>query len=254
MIIVGARMQYRHDQSTSVHDFDLHYADGTVAAVEVTASVAEQMECTAAAIANARKGGPFVCAKKCRHGWWVHPLPSANINKIRTHVDEYLAAIEAEGHHRFLAATDAASSPAVARILSELRIEAANVVQWKTPNCIGIALPGQGGLVSAENVQRAIEVEANKRDNRQKLARADVGERHLFIYIDPRNFLPRVACIDESPPQPGPSLPHEITHIWAAAQTRSADKFMVWKAERGKNWQCLGAVAVSSHTDERGSN
>ena len=32
-------MQFRLNQSTSVPDFDLHYANGTVAVVEVTESV-----------------------------------------------------------------------------------------------------------------------------------------------------------------------------------------------------------------------
>jgi hypothetical protein len=253
-MIVGARMQYRCDQSSSVHDFDLQYANGTVAAVEVTASVIEQMERTAATISDERKGGPFVRAKKCRNGWWVHPLPGANINKIRTHVDEHLAAIEAEGRHQFFAYTDANTSPAVARILRELWIEAGDVMQWKPPNCIGIAFPGQGGWVSAEHVQRAIEAEANKEDNRRKLAVAGMDERHLFVYVDPQNYLPWVALVDEHPPQQGPSLPSEITYVWAATRTRSAEEFVVWKAERGKNWQYLGVIVAPLPLHERGSS
>lgn len=104
-------------------------------------------------------------ARKCSDGWWVHPLPGANTTKIRTRVDDYLAAIEAEGRHRFSAWADANTSSAVARILRDLWIQARDVMQWKTPNRIGIAFPSQGGCASAEHVRRAIEAEANKDDN-----------------------------------------------------------------------------------------
>ena len=236
-------MQFRCNQSSRVrHDFDLKYPDGTVAAVEVTTSVTEKTMRQAAMISEKRKGGHFVCARKCRNGWWVHPLPGANTNKIRSCVDEYLAAIEAEGRHRFSAWADANRSTAVARILRDLWIQAGDVMQWKTPNCIGIAFPSQGGCVSAEHVQRAIEAAAD--DNRQKLAIAEVDERHLFVYIDPRNYLPWKVLVQEHPPQQGPSLPSEITYVWAVTQTCSADKFVVWKAERGKSWQSLGVVVA----------
>lgn len=34
-VIHGSRMVYRSDQSESIHEFDLHYPDGHVAAIEV---------------------------------------------------------------------------------------------------------------------------------------------------------------------------------------------------------------------------
>jgi hypothetical protein len=190
-------------------------------------------------------------------GWWVHPLPGADTTKIRTHVDEYLAALEAQGHHRFCAWEDVNPSSAVTRILQELRIQAGEVMRWKTPNCIGIAFPSQGGLISAEHVQRAIEAAVNNK--RQKLAAAkvdgtDVDERHLFVYIDPRNYLPWKALVQEHPPQQGPSLPPEITYVWAATRTPSADEFVVWKAEQAKDWQDLGLVVAQLPMRARGSN
>ena len=253
-MIVGARMQYRCEQSSMEHDFDLRYSDGSVAAVEVTESVTQKMMRQAAMISDEKKGGPFVEARKCRNGWWVHPLPGADTKKIRTRVDEYLAAIEAEGRYRFSAWTDANTSPAVARILRELWIQAGEVMGWKIPNYIGIAFPSQGGLVSAEHVQRAIEAAAN--DNRQKLAAAKVDdakvdERHLFVYMNPRNYLSWKALVQEHPPQQGPSLPSEITYVWAVTQKCSADEFVVWKAERGKNWQYLGIVVATLPAHER---
>jgi hypothetical protein len=127
-MIDGSRMQYRPDKGYSVHDFDLKYSNGTVAAVEVTTSVNEQMKGTEDAIWNKKRGGLFVLAKKCRNGWWVHPLLGASVKKIRAHADEYLAAIEAEGRHQFSAGKDANTSAGVARIWQDLGIEAGDVV------------------------------------------------------------------------------------------------------------------------------
>jgi hypothetical protein len=251
-LVEGSRMHYHDDQSRGHYDFDLEYPDGAVAAVEVTVSTNEQLEHTSAAILDSRKGGTFVAAKKTRNGWWVHPMPGANINKIREQVDEYLAAIESEGLLRFFSYTDASSFPSVARILYDLRIEGGSVIKWKTPNCIRIGLPTVGGLVSGERVQQAVEAEANKEDNRRKLGSCGCDKRHLFVYIDHRNFLAWVALVDEQPPQLAPSLPIEITNIWVATHTRSANEIVVWKAERGEKWQNLGVLAVPSPTNEDG--
>jgi len=239
-------MHYHDDQSTGIYDFDLQYLDGTVAAVEVTVSTSEQLERTAAAILDRRKGRTFVPAKKSRNGWWVHPMRGAKIDRIRANVDEYLAAIEAEGHTRFFAYRDAASSPSIARILYDLGIEGGDVIKWKSPNCIRIALPAVGGLVSAESVEQALEAEATKEDNRRKLAASGCNKRHLFVYINRQNFLPWVALVDEGPPPRSPTLPIEITDVWAVTHTRSPAEVIVWKTETGKNWQYLGVLQILS--------
>ena len=82
-IIEGSRMVYRPDQSRSIHDFDLHYADGRVCAVEVTASVDEAGERTNAAILDSKKGGSAIKTKLCKKDWRVCPGPDASINRIR---------------------------------------------------------------------------------------------------------------------------------------------------------------------------
>ena len=56
-VIEGARMEFRADQSHGVHDFDLRYQDGRIAAVEVTAAVDKSANEMETAI---KKGGRFV--------------------------------------------------------------------------------------------------------------------------------------------------------------------------------------------------
>jgi len=243
-ILVGAQMQYRRDQSKGQHDFDLQYTTGIIAAVEVTASVDETMEQTIAAISNERRGDFFVSAERCQNDWLVHPLSGANINRIRNQVDKYLAAIEAEGRRQFFVYTDVDTSPGVARIWSDLQIESGKIVKWKDSPCIGIDYPAQGGPVSVEDIQRAIEAEANKEDNRRKLAAAGTDERHLFVYVDSYS-LPWTALVNGNLPEQAPYLPDEITHVLAATQTRSPDEYVVWRAERAKRWQDLGRVSFA---------
>lgn len=85
----GAKMRFSTDQSTSVHDFDLRYSDGSVAAVEVTAAVDRMAVQTVAAISNSRRGGRLVKAQLCQKPWRIRPRDGANINKLREQVDRY---------------------------------------------------------------------------------------------------------------------------------------------------------------------
>ena len=109
-------MEYRANQSPSVHDFDLPYPDGRTVAMEVTASVDQTGEETNAAILDKKKGGPAVKTKLCRKDWYIHPEPTASINKIRDKADEYLAAVESDGMERFFGPIDHCTYPSVQRI------------------------------------------------------------------------------------------------------------------------------------------
>jgi hypothetical protein len=235
-ILTGSAMYYRSDQSSGEYDFDLRYPDGTLVRLEVTMSANQQMKWSAAKLTDERKGGHVVKAVACRNGWLVHPLPDANINLIREKVDVYLAKVEAAGLTRFFAWTDALESEPVERILRELKIEAGCVFTWKGTRRICIALPGQGGMVTSDHVQRAVESEASKADNRRKLGAGTQSERHLFIYVDPLHYLPWVALVNEEPPAKPPPLPAEISHIWVATITRSQNEYIVWRAARDKRW------------------
>ena len=93
-LIPGARMVYRTDQSTGGHDFDLTYGDGTTVPVEVTASMDPLQVQTYAAI---RKQGGLVPRQRCQLDWLVHPLPGANIKRIRAEIDAYLSDVETDG-------------------------------------------------------------------------------------------------------------------------------------------------------------
>ena len=238
-------MRYHTDQSAGSHDFDLEYSDRAQAALEVTISTNQSREATVAAISDVRKGGAFIKANLCRKDWWVHPAPNANINRIRAQVDEYLAAIEADGLDRFIGPVDSDAYLSVERIYTDLLIEGGSVMKWKNPGRIGISYPGDGGFVVPENLQKAIEREALKGDNRRKLGSAGTAERHLFVYISSQNFLAWAALTDGDMPDNTPQLPDEITDVWAVTGAGQKDKYIVWRASKGAQWQNLGLVEIN---------
>lgn len=235
-VIPGGTVHYHTEQASGLHDFDLTYSDGGTVPVEVTAAADRQLSETVAAIESRRNGGRFIEARACHNGWLVHPLPDANINRLRAQLDVFLARIEAVGVSKFFAWTDAAECKPVRQILTELRVEAGRVFAWKGGRQIGLVRPGQGGRVTADHVQRAVELEASKRDNRLKLARTGAREAHLVVCIESTNFLPWVSLVDGIPPSTGPSSPPEITDVWAIARTRTSGEAVVWRANSAEGW------------------
>lgn len=245
-VLIGAKMQYLQDQSTSVHDFDLHVG-GAVDAVEVTMATDQGLRRMIAQIMDARHGGQFIPTRLCRSDWLVHPLPRADIPSVRAKADEYLAAVEAEGIQQFFAPFDAEAHPSVDRIYSDLSIEAGGVLKWSPPGRIGISRPGGGGIVSSEHLQRAVESEAMKDDNRRKLRNANARERHLFVYVDAHAFRPWIALIDQEPPPTPPSLPPEVDVVWAVTEAPgSGVQCVVWQGRRDGEWRSLGIVPATT--------
>jgi hypothetical protein len=232
-------MRYRPDQSRGEYDYDLRYSDGTIAAVEVTASRDQAVEETMAAIF---KKDFFIPRKKSINDWLVHPVAGARINRIWSQVDEYLAAIEAAGLNRFFVNYDY-DSPPVASIYNDLKIEWGNITDTKGKHVVAYPVQGKG-LVLAEDIQQALEAEANKDDNKIKLGKAGTDERHLFVYVDPYS-LAWDALVDGVVPEQASSLPSEITHVWAVTRTRLASEFMVWRAKGSQGWQNLGTISVN---------
>lgn len=244
-ILPEAEMRDRTDQGVGAHDFDLYRAGHLVAAVEVTASKDRAIEETLAAINDESKGGQSVPAQRCKLDWWVHPLQLVRSDRLRRNIDDYLSEVEAEGVRDFFSWVDAGTSPAVARIFYDLQVEGARVVRQNPPGQIRIALPRGGGYVNAIDVQRSVEAEAAKTDNRKKLRASGLEERHLFVYVEPTYYLPWKALVRERPPESAPALPDEITRVWAAAASYSPGGFVVWSAERGQRWEDPRLVTLS---------
>jgi hypothetical protein len=256
-IFTGSKMIFREKQHESLPDFDLHYPNGVIAVVEVTESVDEDWLATYAAVAKgwtksakASKSKYPVRAVKCQKSWAVYVNAKVNLKNLFPRVDEHLAALETLGCRQFPPEREPEDWEAVLDIYDkpdQLGVDFASVVEPVSPYpIIGVLSPGRGGSVSPDKFWRAIEVEAKKGDNIQKLSKFLDRERHLFIYFDSRNILPWRVLVTQKPQLDIPFIPAEITHVWAAAIPDSGDRAIVWRMERNKNWRSLAEVTLPS--------
>jgi hypothetical protein len=230
-------MQYISEQSHGEPDFNLSYADGTHAVVEVTESIDRPwLEMT-----EAIRDGLPIQAKRCRFSWAVLPRTDANLKHIRAGVESLLVLLEAGGYRYSVGCVDEQISDKQ----NELGIaDAWRIEQTTSSPTIEMIRPGQSGVVLGEVFQKAIEYEANKDDNKRKLSRFE-GERHLYVHIQSRNLIPQRFMVEGSPPADIPSIPAEITHVWAGALSDSGREVVVWRTERGRPWLSMRAVKIT---------
>jgi len=103
--------------------------------------------------------------------------------------------------------------------------------------------PAVRSAVGPECTIEAINLEARKDDNRKKLAATRAAGRRLFVYVDALNFLPWVGVRDFDPAGLAPSLPAEITDVWAAAGAGRPTQYSVWRGD-STGWRSLGSVVM----------
>jgi hypothetical protein len=230
----GARMVYRVDQSVRTHDFDLHRITGSVAVVEVTSITDGTVKATFKAVDRYRR----IARKLCTQDWRIHPATDASIKRIAEKADAYLVNIEATGIERFFSSLHASSSPPVAAIWRDLRVQSGAVLPQKEP-AIVIALPVSGGFYGQSLVLEAMEAVASTSDNIEKLAISGAAERHLAIYVDPSAMSVLMGLRDLNPPSDAPSLPAEITDVWLFSETYGEDRYVLWRARNNRPWQRL---------------
>jgi hypothetical protein len=202
----GASAVFRPQQSTgdAVYDFDVTYADGTRAALEVTRSTHQESIRT---LTHLRGKACVVEAVSCRQNWLVTPLPDCRIDLIRNNVDRCLFKIESEGITQF-GAERRRMTPSVSSICENLKILEGRVIPELSPARIWIGGPdpsgtGTGSIVNADDLQRCIEHEAGKDDNLRKLAASQWKERHLFVCVeslDTHAWQALISCTPRDPP------------------------------------------------------
>jgi hypothetical protein len=236
----GARLIYRDTQSHGECDFELLHSDGRPSEpVEVTTSTCEAARRIYAQIRRGPKGtGLFEPRVVSAQDWLITPNMNADMRRVRANADKYLALIEADGLTMFVFEAHAGRSEAVRRIHAEIGIDDGCVMKWKPPGRIGIAYPGGGGQLDEECVCSAVEVEAQKADNKHKLDRMSVAERHLVVVIDSSNAVVFMAMRRGLIPRRPPRLPSEITTIWVICQLDD-HRWIMWRA-KATGWEDLG--------------
>jgi hypothetical protein len=245
-ILPGATLVYRTAQANGEYDFDLRYSDGTVAAVEVTAAVDQNLTETIAAVRSKKKGGSIIEATVCKKSWKIFPAKGASINAIRVAADGSLAHLEHQGIDRFYCVS---TSPSVRNICCQLQVTGGRVISSETEPTIRIAFPIGGGAVGAATATTTGERESWKPDNRKKLGAATTAERHLVVYLDAGNRLPWTALTSFAPPSTVPGIPDEVTNLWLIGQGENENEFVVWYANKNEIWRCTTAVCAPANVN-----
>jgi hypothetical protein len=238
----GERVVTYDDQSKpSMHDLEIHYADGHWAAVEVTASEDQQRVGDFAALHKQ----PVIQDHRLRQGWLVLLKPGALVNRARAGLSDILVQFEDAG-------------------FTEVNVHEHDAAEWACELLqsvdadiarSGIMKPGVIGLTGSmrvewlssdpEDVVTFVErFAASRPDNLSKLRNSGAPERHLFVWggAFPQDWASlRPLGVDiPALPSRAPNLPPEVTHVWVAADGERPSRIVHWTPDG--SWQEAGRI------------
>jgi len=250
MVFPGARMVFRKKQSNMEYDFDLHYANREVAAVEVTSSRNRGFIETRKRISNPKEGGDTFPAVKCRKSWHLLLFQGTearkiDVRRIKDEAPNLLAELDAPGRESFdwsEIGTDNCPD-CVTKLCKELGVNRGAVVpSTESPKISFEVYPSGGGATGSiiATIAGEREIDANK----AKLGMATTNERHLVVYVDSSNWHARTVMLDFPPPAEKPNLPDEITHLWVITEIEK-DRFIVWRGGSTEPWHTVNLPGTS---------
>lgn len=217
--VVGGRAQRRDLGGTRMRDFDLRYPDGrTDEPLEVTRSVDQATLATWMRLRRMDAIAPTLSRV------WMLDMPSrergpdgstgpSDVNRFVKYAGPLLRALEERGQHDFY--VPGPPGDEVLQGLADLGCDAGSsraAGPGETGSIEGIA--PAGGFTHPDSVAWAIEHEAAKADNQEKLSCSpDAERRHLFVVAHPSTV---GAYLSVRHRQIGrlPTLPTPITTVW----------------------------------------
>jgi hypothetical protein len=207
------------------HDFDLHFTDRHVEALEVCAFTEGEAEAQREALATRKRRESEVLDR-----YWLVGIPDRGLDLGRRDDDSFVSRVEEllavyEAHDRF---TFDPTDPW--RLIAEVGREhalvgAANALARMGIKHSGSFVPPEGppmielqvttGLaLDTESVNRAIENRAMDEGNLKKLrAATEATARHLFVPIYPRAPM-EFWAVEHVVLSSTPTLPPEVTRAW----------------------------------------
>lgn len=271
-ILPGARLEYKPVQSNGEYDFHLRYADGTVAAVEVTAAVDKDLLDTVAARHGKRAGGPVIQAVFCKKSWVIHAAKGPSFPGIRKNADQFLAKLEGEGINGFdyFDQWKPGCSQTVRELCCQLGVTEGYVLSSAGEPMIKVECPIEGRVVGASLAIEAVEKVAWKPDNRQKLGAAKTNERHFVVYMGPGLGQPGIPLAGFSLPpalpkhstdcpapgcygEAGGCIPQEITNLWLIGRGEEANELAIWRAGISEAWRSTRVICTPETSDQQSS-
>ena len=239
-------VQHDDGSADAMHDLDIRYDDGRIAAVEVTAAVDPE----ATVLWNLMNGDGRWIEPDLRGGWMVSLTPGARAKRVRAELPRLLRQLEDDGVAE-VAVRRRQSSDERLVLASSLGVRRMHQSGTDFPGSIYVTLdlPSErsGGFVADDSDALARWIGPfladERRDVCEKLAASDREERHAFVLV-PGFTTAAFAVADvlfrRDPPLPSldPDLPTGVTDVWILS---------TWVAGRGFRWSSTGGW---SHFDK----
>lgn len=230
----------------ATHDYDICLLDRVVA-LEVTRAAVPELRSQQAAIANKSWE-----TRTLQYNWALqvdaaHSGHSGTrITDVHKQAEYLLGVLERHGVERF-DPTHQPSGPAeVIDAICRLReLGVAGASSGQPPpgmqTRISVGTFGVGEAIDGAAVNEAIERAAS--ENAGKLAKADVDERHLFVWMDRSDPAAEASLFLHRIPEESPSLPQGVDTVWAATwaprMIYHCYASTLWRVDRGRRWQAI---------------
>jgi len=228
---LGLRVeQYDNGLQPGMHDLNIIFVDGSLAAVEVTAA-ADPDSIELWKLVHGR--GERRTVKDLQGGWMLTLEPTARAKRLRTELPAFLGELESQG---------------VTEIPSQRRrLEVPESIEGRARD-LGIIRGNQSGTNFAGSIYFTIEqpcdraggvvdstgsavpgwvrdflLDPHRSDVLGKLARSGASERHAFILVPGLTSAPFGVVDmlwrdeDDVVPTSSPDLPDQVTHVWLMA-------------------------------------
>lgn len=225
--VLGARAKRRDLGGARVRDYDLAFETRPDEPLEVTRFADEAVMRTWARLERADREAPSLSRD------WTVDVPSKvagegapnayDVDRFFREAEPALRKLEEAGHEKFtlgLWVSDPSIEPAL-RLLADLGCNF-GFSREPLPGEVARIFPGAGvgGIVGGDLVAWAVEQEACKDDNREKL-REPVGalRRHLFVVVDGSSGAV-FSAVSHGMVGRLPELPDPITTAWVAGSNR----------------------------------
>lgn len=231
-------IQHDDGSADAMHDLDIRYQDGRIAAVEVTADVDPE----ATVLWNLMNGGGRWIEPELAGGWMVELELRARGKAIRSELPGLLRQLEHDRvSHMSVRRSRSSNDERVERASSlGIRHLHQSGTDFRGSIYVTLALPLErtGGFVADDSDALARWVGQFLADDRPdvgtKLAASDRDERHAFVLVS--GFSTAVFEVTDvlfraDPPLPSfdPALPEGMTDVWIVS---------TWVAGRGFRWSC----------------
>lgn len=232
--------QHDDGRQPGMHDLNIIAADGTPAAVEVTAA-ADADSIQLWKLVNGRDERWTV--PDLQGGWMLHLEPTARAKRLLKELPAFLAELEGQEITEIPSRRRRQEVPESI----EGRARAFGIVSG---NQSGTDFPGSIYLTierSSERIGGAVDsaggavpgwvrdflLDPHQSDVLSKLARSGASERHAFILVPGFSIAPFGVVdmlwrgADDVVPTTAPNLPHQVTHVWLMA---------FWTVGSGLRW------------------